>query len=103
MAEQKTIGQIAYDVMRERYPERLPPWGTDHVVCEDYEAAASAVWDQAVEACIEALKENAQIRKEDEADIPGYVFASAKRQHWGQAAESLRSLKRSDKTESGDA
>ena len=54
--DNKTIGQIAYEVMRERYPG-LPPWGTDHIVCEDYEAAASAVWNEAVETCADVITE----------------------------------------------
>lgn len=78
----KTIGQIAYDIMRERYPERLPPWGADHVVCEDYEAAATAVWNEAVRKCIQEVEsEMERLRQQaecmdDEAEAYHYNRSS---------------------------
>ena len=89
MTGQKTLGQINLDawLSARKHRPNLPISDA-----QTWEAAASAVREQVIEECIYALKNASQLTKEHEADIPGYIFASTRRQHWGQAAEFLRAL-----------
>lgn len=100
----KTIGQKLYELINPCEagdPIRPAMWDE---IDEDYHAhyeraataflseEAAAVWDQAVAACASAIKE---VEKELAAEGEVYILL--------KTVEALRSLKRSDKTESGDA
>ena len=111
MVEKKTIGDICCDTLW----DKLPYAGLnadnydDHEVAEAWETAASAVWDEAVEACIRQVKEYGDDQNSSlgEAETEGkegptLVFTGAT---MAAAAmiDRLRSLKRPDKTESDNA
>ena len=91
MAEQKTIGQIAYEAwfgsLSLKDGKTPMDWPGD-MDKDEWEAAASAVWDKAVEECASHLEIfNFQMSHDFDDEALEAI------------ADVLRSLKRSDKTE----
>lgn len=96
MSEQKTIGQIAFeasigDEIKTPYKVLAP------LSKYNWEAAASAVWDKAVEECIETLEIGRGLV--DTPPTRQQEFASSER---SICIHQLRSLKRSDDNTQGD-
>jgi hypothetical protein len=96
----KTIGQIAYEAASKYDHDPIPwddPVNKDLGYQVDWEAAASAVWDQAVEACadrIEKLRDNTQQLKLHMGEMEAQEQRTLKA-GMGLFAFLLRSLKRS--------
>ena len=96
MAE-KTIGQIFRERFHKVYDAGLKnPNAVDHQEVYDtaMEAAATAVWNEAVEACMQAIRQHPAAVGESDWDEG---VNDARLEH----IKALRSLKRSDK-ENGD-
>lgn len=100
--DKKTIGQILRDAEKKwqnAYEERGaydPNWREP---CSEY--AASAVWDEAVEACISEIKNQIAGFSSEEYATGQPHSSFGERFACKSCIEALRSLKRSDK-ESGN-
>lgn len=94
MAE-KTIGQKLYEQMHpydRDSPVNPSSWrDTSANLRASYEAAASAVWDEAMEACINRMRELAERADKIDDTEGAYMLRSVEL--------NLESLKRNDKTE----
>jgi hypothetical protein len=99
MAEQKTIGQIAEDA----WAENVAKIEAGEPTAPCWEAAASAVWDQAVEACIRKITEDVTIVGSPEFTGESLeALGRAIQRLRKQDVDRLRSLKRSGKTDTDD-
>ena len=89
MTEQKTIGQIAHEAVAGITPAIISSWDDINPWTQNtYEIMASAVWDEALKACIGKIKYEASFM-----DM-GEKLAAARFKH------ALRSLKRLDNVDS---
>jgi hypothetical protein len=86
----KTPGQVAYEAsglyLASKYLEDQDPWDCQLPGTKGHwEAAACAI----IEMCASALEVSAP---DNNLDLASYVYESARKIHWKEAAASIRSL-----------